>query len=65
MRDFIPHSTSSAAQNPALDENPAAPLAKLGMSYEGQLRENVLAREGWRDSDLYSVLEYEWRGGWR
>jgi RimJ/RimL family protein N-acetyltransferase len=39
-------------------------LAKLGMSYEGQLRENVLLRDGWRDSDLYGVLEQEWKGGW-
>jgi RimJ/RimL family protein N-acetyltransferase len=40
-------------------------LAKLGMSYEGQLRETVLLRDGWRDSDLYAVLEHEWRGGWQ
>jgi ribosomal-protein-alanine N-acetyltransferase len=35
-------------------------LAKLGMSYEGRLRECVLLRDGWRDSDLYSLLRREW-----
>jgi [ribosomal protein S5]-alanine N-acetyltransferase len=30
------------------------------MSYEGRMRETTLIRDGWRDSDLYSVLEGEW-----
>jgi [ribosomal protein S5]-alanine N-acetyltransferase len=36
-------------------------LEKIGMRYEGTLREAVLIREGWRDSLLYSLLEHEWR----
>ena len=36
-------------------------LQKAGMTHEGRLRENMLIRDGWRDSDLYSILEYEWR----
>ncbi len=35
-------------------------LEKLGMVYEGRLREAILIRDGWRDSDVYSVLEPEW-----
>lgn len=34
-------------------------LAKLGMRYEGRLRHTRLLADGWRDSDLYSVLEDE------
>ena len=30
------------------------------MSHEGRLRENLLLKEGWRDSLVYSVLEQEW-----
>ena len=36
-------------------------LVKLGMVHEGRKREHQLIRDGWRDSDLYSILEYEWR----
>lgn len=32
-------------------------LAKLGMTYEGRMRETLWIRDGWRDSDLYAVLE--------
>lgn len=35
-------------------------LGKLGMTYEGRLRETMLIRDGWRDSDIYSILETEW-----
>ena len=35
-------------------------LVKLGMIYEGRLRECVLLRDGWRDSDLYRLLRREW-----
>jgi RimJ/RimL family protein N-acetyltransferase len=35
-------------------------LQKLGMSYEGRLRENMLAHGRWRDSNLYAVLEDDW-----
>lgn len=34
-------------------------LAKIGMKYEGRLRENLWIRDGWRDSDLYAILESE------
>ena len=36
-------------------------LQKLGLRYEGRLRETVHIRDGWRDSDLYAILEQEWR----
>ncbi len=32
-------------------------LAKIGMTYEGRMRETLLIRDGWRDSDLYAILE--------
>jgi RimJ/RimL family protein N-acetyltransferase len=35
-------------------------LVKIGMSHEGRMRENVLIRDGWRDSDLYAILAHEW-----
>lgn len=37
-------------------------LEKLGMSFEGRMRENLLLKEGWRDSNLYSILAREWPG---
>lgn len=36
-------------------------LQKLGMRYEGGMRENMLLRDGWRDSVLYGLLEQEWQ----
>jgi RimJ/RimL family protein N-acetyltransferase len=37
-------------------------MTKLGMQYEGQLRENVLNHDGtWRDSLVYAILKHEWR----
>ncbi|MCK2218777.1 GNAT family N-acetyltransferase [Actinomadura sp. ATCC 31491] len=36
-------------------------LAKLGMTCEGRLRHTTLIRDGWRDSELFSILEHEWR----
>ena len=36
-------------------------LQKAGLTYEGRLRQNYLIRDGWRDSDLYAILEGEWR----
>jgi [ribosomal protein S5]-alanine N-acetyltransferase len=39
-------------------------MKKNGMLYEGRRREDVLLRDGWRDSDLYAILESEWRSGW-
>ena len=35
-------------------------LEKIGMGREGRLRENLLLKEGWRDSLIYSVLQHEW-----
>ena len=37
-------------------------LQKVGMTREGRLRHTVLIRDGWRDSDVYGILEDEWRG---
>jgi ribosomal-protein-alanine N-acetyltransferase len=39
----------------------AAVLRKLGMTYEGRQRHTMLIRDGWRDSECYSILEDEWR----
>ncbi len=38
----------------------AAVLAKVGMVHEGRLRHTMQIRDGWRDSDVYSVLTGEW-----
>jgi len=35
-------------------------LEKVGMYLEGGIREDLLIKDGWRDSLLYSVLEHEW-----
>ncbi len=35
-------------------------LEKVGMRKEGQIREHLLMKDGWRDSFLYSILEQEW-----
>lgn len=35
-------------------------MRKIGMVNEGRLRQNILIRDGWRDSDVYSILETEW-----
>ncbi|PPA70360.1 GNAT family N-acetyltransferase [Jeotgalibacillus proteolyticus] len=35
-------------------------LEKAGMVKEGRLREDLLLKDGWRDSFVYSVLEHEW-----
>jgi [ribosomal protein S5]-alanine N-acetyltransferase len=35
-------------------------LEKIGMTKEGRLREDLLIKEGWRDSLLFSILEQEW-----
>jgi [ribosomal protein S5]-alanine N-acetyltransferase len=36
-------------------------LKKVGMVMEGRIRQNLLIKDGWRDSLLYSVLEHEWK----
>jgi len=38
-------------------------LEKVGMTYEGRLRETMRLRDGWRDSAVYSILAHEWRAG--
>lgn len=35
-------------------------LRKVGMIHEGRHRHTLLIRDGWRDSDVYSILEHEW-----
>lgn len=49
----------SAAMGP---ENVAsiALVKRLGFSYEGRIRDHVQTNGGWRDSQLYSVLDDEW-----
>jgi RimJ/RimL family protein N-acetyltransferase len=37
-------------------------ITKLGMIHEGRLRQTVFIRDGWRDSDVYSLLAHEWHG---
>jgi [ribosomal protein S5]-alanine N-acetyltransferase len=39
-------------------------LRKLGMTREGQHRHTALVRDGWRDSEIFSILEDEWRSPW-
>jgi RimJ/RimL family protein N-acetyltransferase len=36
-------------------------LEKIGMQYEGHLRENVYCKGGWHDELLYAILEEEWK----
>jgi RimJ/RimL family protein N-acetyltransferase len=37
-----------------------AVVRKLGMQYEGRIRDHVFTSGSWRDSLLYAVLEHEW-----
>jgi RimJ/RimL family protein N-acetyltransferase len=39
-----------------------AVLRKLGLAHEARLRHTLLLRDGWRGSDVYSILEPEWAG---
>ncbi|MBB4927470.1 GNAT family N-acetyltransferase [Kitasatospora kifunensis] len=36
-------------------------LGKLGMTWEGRHRHTALIRDGWRDSEMFGILEDEWR----
>ena len=45
------------------NEASARVLTKVGMTYEGRLRDAMHIRDGWRDSDVYSILAHEWRPG--
>jgi RimJ/RimL family protein N-acetyltransferase len=38
----------------------AAVLRKIGMTYEGRMRHALLLRDGWRDSEIFSILDSEW-----
>jgi RimJ/RimL family protein N-acetyltransferase len=47
----------------AIGPDNAASIAivrKLGMQYEGRIRDHVFTNGAWRDSLLYAVLEHEW-----
>ena len=47
----------------AIGPDNAASIAvarKLGMQYEGRIRDHVFTNGAWRDSDLYAVLEFQW-----
>lgn len=35
-------------------------MQHLGMTHEGRMRQNILLRDGWRDTDIYSILRAEW-----
>jgi [ribosomal protein S5]-alanine N-acetyltransferase len=37
-------------------------MQKLGMTYEGHLRENVWVKGMWWDTIVYAILEQDWRG---
>ena len=37
-------------------------MEKVGMHYEGRLRENFPSEDGtWRDSLLYAIIDHKWR----
>jgi RimJ/RimL family protein N-acetyltransferase len=36
-------------------------MEKIGMQYEGHLRENMQCKGAWRDSLLYAILDREWK----
>lgn len=38
-------------------------LQKLGMRFEGRLRDHMYANDAWRDSLAYAILEDEWHAG--
>ena len=38
----------------------AAVLTRVGMVHKGRLRQTIQIRDGWRDSDVYSVPTHEW-----
>jgi aminoglycoside 6'-N-acetyltransferase/ribosomal-protein-alanine N-acetyltransferase len=35
---------------------------RLGFTREGTIRDHGFTNGAWRDSDLYSILDYEWPG---
>ena len=49
----------------AIGPDNAASIAvvdRLGMQYEGRIRDHVYTNGAWRDSLLYAVLDHEWVG---
>lgn len=41
---------------------PSCALARrLGMTYEGRLRQNYFLKGEWCDADIFGLLEFEWR----
>ncbi|WP_424768437.1 GNAT family N-acetyltransferase [Paenibacillus sp. sgz302251] len=40
----------------------ASVMKKIGMLYEGRLREHMFHKEKWHDSFQYSILEHEFKG---
>jgi len=42
------------------NEASASVLQRAGMTHEGRLRHTIRIRDGWRDSDMYSILADEW-----
>jgi RimJ/RimL family protein N-acetyltransferase len=35
-------------------------LEKVGMTFEGRIRDDLLIRDGWRDSMVFGILKHEW-----
>lgn len=61
--DFGFHTLGLHRITAAIGPSNAASIAvikRLGMSYEGRLRDHVYTNGAWRDSLLYSVLAPEW-----
>ena len=38
-------------------------MHKIGMRYEGHLRENVWVKGSWWDTIIYAILKHEWQDG--
>lgn len=38
-----------------------ATVTRLGFTHEGRLRDHVYTNGVWRDSELFSILEHEWK----
>jgi ribosomal-protein-alanine N-acetyltransferase len=58
FRDLQLHRISAA-----IGPDNAASIAvvqRLGMRYEGRIRDHVFTNGGWRDSQLYSLLVHDW-----
>jgi [ribosomal protein S5]-alanine N-acetyltransferase len=59
FRDLQLHRISAAI---GPDNAPSISVVRrLGMVYEGRIRDHVFTNGNWRDSELYSILTHEWR----